>query len=72
MNKLDSFNKDKIKCPKCKEYYDEISVVSEPKVFIIDSISSSNALMLCDGCYAKWIADDESPIIEDWCNNEQT
>jgi hypothetical protein len=65
-NKLDAFNKDKRKCPKCKEYFDEISVV-----FMYDSISRL-ILTLCDGCYAKWNADDGGPKFEDWCKDEQT
>jgi len=70
-NKLDSFNKDKRKCQKCKEYYDEISVASKPKFFMYDSISRL-ILTLCDGCYAKWNPKFSLIEFENWCNNEQT
>ena len=41
-NKLDSFNKDKRKCQKCKEYYDLEGVPRRCKV-------------LCGECCNKWI-----------------
>jgi hypothetical protein len=70
MNKLDVFNKDKVKCKKCKEYFDKKTVL----------IAIALGGVLCDGCYAKWNAacgtDWEwsvlSPKFEIWCNNEQT
>ena len=66
MNKLDSFNKDKIKCKKCKNYY--------------DLLRTSNLIFttwLCETCYAKWfrceINSKYSRIkFEDWCKDEQT
>ena len=41
-NKLDSFNKDKTKCKKCKEYYDKRNKKSFPMV-------------LCNNCAKKWL-----------------
>jgi len=38
-NKLDSFNKDKVKCKKCKEYYD---------------YDKTHPNLLCDDCEIKW------------------
>ena len=77
MNKLDSFNKDKIKCKKCKEYFD---AVGRP---------SAIPNKLCLNCYEKFFqfydADHHSvpptltwewsvlsPKFKDWLNNEQT
>jgi hypothetical protein len=65
-NKLDSFNKDKRKCKKCKEYYENDTLYPQSK-------------LLCRDCHEKW---DrfwvKIPIISwdkvwrDWCDNEQT
>jgi hypothetical protein len=38
-NKLDAFNKDKIKCKKCKEYYEYLS---------------DEHFLLCGKCYKEW------------------
>lgn len=62
MNKLDAFNKDKVKCPKCKEYYDT------PTASQVSRRSAQHVaqLLLCDGCYAKlW-------TLKIGVNNEQT
>jgi hypothetical protein len=40
MNKLDSFNKDKIKCQKCKEYFDRF----------LTSWASILSVTLCKDC----------------------
>ena len=45
-NKLDTFNKDKIKCEKCKDYYDDCSEVWK--------VPRSWYPLLCDDCYDKW------------------
>jgi hypothetical protein len=68
-NKLDTFNKDKRKCLKCKEYFDKRHKKSFP-------------LVLCDDCVKKWhqFLDNSPPIrthndfnyLDDWYNNEQT
>ena len=66
MNKLDTFNKDKFKCEKCKEYYDS---------FYISFKGYSHSL--CETCYKKWMG--MPPLssrsafgFEDWCKDEQT
>jgi hypothetical protein len=41
-NKLDSFNKDKVKCQKCKEYYDD------------DFHDEAIGGRICADCYVKW------------------
>ncbi len=45
-NKLDAFNKDKIKCKKCTNYFD-LPQLGETPVFIHD-------LLLCKNCGKKW------------------
>jgi hypothetical protein len=77
MNKLDAFNNDKVKCKKCKNYYE---------------IDPSNPCLLCKGCIKKWsekvrdldrrgllhknlhkaFEDWCKNELEDWCKNEQT
>jgi hypothetical protein len=65
-NKLNSFNKDKIKCKKCKEYFDEVVYFHTWGIKI----------RLCEDCHKKWI---QVPVtatthvfytkdLEDWCN----
>lgn len=39
-NKLDSFNKDKVKCAKCKEYFDKYNY--------------EYTCPFCPKCYEKW------------------
>ena len=69
-NKLDSFNKDKVKCKKCKEYYD-YDIKYDTKI-------------MCKSCSAEWHevywniniikypkARDIHRAFNDWCNNEQ-
>ena len=46
MSKLDTFNKDKVKCEKCKEYYDDCSETWK--------VPRSWYPLLCDDCYDKW------------------
>jgi hypothetical protein len=68
MSKLDTFNKDKFKCKKCKDYFDY-----PPRLSI-------DGKLLCDVCYKKWVTYDDmelpttplSNYFDDWCNNEQT
>jgi hypothetical protein len=66
MNKLDSFNKDKIKCQKCKKYYDRPG-------------SMPGSILLCMNCRVKWELYQDSRIrlgvffsMDHWCNNEQS
>jgi hypothetical protein len=80
MNKLDAFNNDKFKCPKCKEYFD----VNNGYQLIIISLT------LCGYCDRKWvqycISSGQSALspgiylksfnsslaltsFEEWCNN---
>jgi hypothetical protein len=71
MNNLDTFNKDKFKCKKCKNYYE---------------IDPSDPSLLCKGCIKKWRLFEEKLIdldrldlvykklhksFVDWCDNEQ-
>jgi hypothetical protein len=59
MNKLDTFNKDKVKCKICKEYYDE----NEFKGW---------KLTICLVCLTKWRSRSDLQIsFDDWCKNEQ-
>ena len=64
MNKLDTFNEDKIKCKKCKEYYD------------YDSRSIPYYKLLCDSCYEKWFNKLRTLTtqrdFENWCNKRIT
>jgi hypothetical protein len=59
MNKLDSFNKDKVKCKKCKKYYDESGYR------LVDP--------LCSVCLENWFSQpdflrgEETISFEDWC-----
>jgi|LakMenE18May11ns_1017448.scaffolds.fasta_scaffold9806047_1 hypothetical protein len=61
MNELDTFNKDKIKCTKCKNYYDE----------------TENKLCLdCNKKWMKYYnnhreSTDSRRCWEEWLNNEQ-
>ena len=77
MNKLDSFNKDKTKCKKCKEYYDKIDM--ESKVFIYNGIKTLMNEDLCEDCNVIWAEiywnvmmnwkNEKSNFnFEDWCN----
>jgi len=66
-NKLDSFNKDKFKCEKCKEYFDDF--------FFRCTFSH----WLCNDCYKKWSAWCDNKKIKkfseafvSWYNDEQT
>jgi len=69
-NKLDSFNKDKFKCEKCKEYYD---------LQILKRIIFKKRL--CDSCYTKWLCNCNCDTkwfvsttqenFDDWCKDEQ-
>jgi hypothetical protein len=59
MNKLDSFNKDKIKCKKCKDYYDESG-------FRLCGACLEKWLF---GANRRR---DSTITFDDWCNNEQT
>ena len=62
-NKLDTFNKDKFKCEKCKNYYDlPFSLAAGPPDWIFKK-------RLCYDCYAKWFFPTKD--IDDWCNDEQ-
>jgi hypothetical protein len=74
-NKLDSFNKDKRKCKKCKKYYDKISM--ESKVFIYNGIKTLRNEDLCEDCNVIWAEiywnimmnwKNEKSNFEDWCN----
>jgi len=67
-NKLDSFNEDKVKCKKCKDYFN--TVFSRPK-------------LLCENCFVEWqkfMATPKDKTHQDIClfwneflkNNEQT
>jgi hypothetical protein len=38
-NKLDAFNNDKVKCKKCKDYYDD----------------KAHPSMICIDCHEKWM-----------------
>jgi hypothetical protein len=73
MNKLDSFNKDKRKCKKCKNYCDK-----KPLNFLLSD-------KLCEYCTAKWRIFKDSwysryftlgtsldirKAFEDWCDSE--
>jgi hypothetical protein len=86
MNKLDSFNKDKTKCKRCKEYFDKTKAFG---VWFSPATAIQQPL-LCENCDIKWnqyqqviilnAVPFEHPdheyksytqIFEDWCNNEQ-
>ena len=72
MNKLDAFNKDKAKCKKCKEYYDENEFKGWKLTICLSCLTNwrSRWNAACD----NWVPDRSvlSPKFEDWCNNEQT
>ena len=63
-NKLDAFNNDKFRCPKCKEYFDFYAWMNK---------------LLCDVCYEKWpqfVLDSEirdvDDVWDDFINEQQT
>jgi hypothetical protein len=74
MNNLDAFNKDKVKCKKCKDYFDK----KEHPGFLIET---SIDLPICENCNEKWTDIYWSNPIEEfthfkqvferWCNYEQ-
>ena len=53
-NKLDAFNKDKIKCKKCKEYYETtipfFRLIPESNRNWVESSTG-----LCEYCNKKWV-----------------
>ena len=69
MSKLDTFNKDKFKCKKCKKYFDE---PSNSTGFLSDG--------LCEYCAEKWyilrvggkLGGIEDRAFKDWCKDEQS
>jgi transposase-like protein len=79
-NKLDTFNKDKVKCLKCKEYYDK-----KPPIY-----PAGYSSLLCEYCAKKWDIFkgswyvskiffksnnsilDASECFKNWCKDEQT
>ena len=83
MNNLDTFNKDKIKCKKCKEHFDKIDDASDDasKIFMFNGIKTLRNADLCEDCNVIWAKvywkvmmnwKDEKINFKDWCNNEQT
>jgi hypothetical protein len=76
MNKLDTFNKDKFKCKKCKDYYDIAHDLTKTYS------RTYKYLSMCETCYKRWNevfwntdmskqpAADILKIFEDWCNND--
>jgi len=60
---LDSFNQDKTKCLKCKEYYYEFNSPEGP------------SHILCKNCIKEWIKKDRPrtrPHFEEFINEQQT
>jgi phage FluMu protein Com len=84
MNKLDAFNNDKIKCPKCKEYWEWTShlngAIRHKRLWFRTREDS----FLCINCYDKWIDYIDNPnysaslhhrnenAFNNWCKDEQS
>ena len=71
MNKLDVFNNDKIKCKKCKEYFDKTKAFG---VWFFPATAIQQPL-LCENCDIKWNQYEYksyTQIFDDWCNDEQS
>jgi hypothetical protein len=68
-NKLDSFNKDKVKCLKCKEYFDN------RRYYLCEDCYRKWSDFVNLEAFLNWCNNKEirnySEALEYWCDNEQ-